>query len=190
MRHQKTKAHIKKKLWDKTHPLSPLKHPDVKSTKPHQSHPTIIYNNNTMDTECCSVRKDENSTYTWDLVRALEWASSASCKTPATFIDSIRPNKQTEKTKNPEMRFNFQQIVSYCLGLRTQNQGLREVDVEPSPKCGSEKINMLKQGRKTAEEKKLYRTAWTHRWIPTLREVYLEPSAKTGAHKTKGLVSL
>ena len=88
------------------------------------------------------------------------------------------------------MRFNFQQIVSYCLGLRTQNQGLREVDVEPSPKCGSEKINMLKQGRKTAEEKKLYRTTWTHRWIPALREVYLEPSAKTGAHKTKGLVSL
>ena len=32
------------------------------------------------------------STYTWDLVRALESASPASCKTPATFIDSIRPN--------------------------------------------------------------------------------------------------
>ena len=97
-----------------------------------------------MDTECCSVRKDENSTDTWDLVRGLESASPASCKTPATFIDSIRPNKQAEKTKNPEMRFNFQQIVSYCLGLHTQNQGLRDVDLEPSPKCGSDKINMLK----------------------------------------------
>ena len=31
------------------------------------------------------------STYTWDLVQALESASPAPCKTPATFIDSIRP---------------------------------------------------------------------------------------------------
>ena len=45
------------------------------------------------------------------------------------------------------MRSNSQQIVSYCLGLHTQNPGLREVDLEPSPKRGSDKINMLKQGR-------------------------------------------
>ena len=32
------------------------------------------------------------------------------------------------------MRLNSQQIVSYCLGLRTQNPGLKEVDLEPSPK--------------------------------------------------------
>ena len=57
------------------------------------------------------------------------------------------------------MRFHSQQIVLYCLGLRTQNQGLREVDLEPSPQRGSDKINMLKQGRKTAEENKPYRTA-------------------------------
>ena len=31
------------------------------------------------------------STYTWDLVRALESASPASCKTPATFNISINP---------------------------------------------------------------------------------------------------
>ena len=35
------------------------------------------------------------------------------------------------------MRSNFQQIVSYCLGLLTQNPGLREVDLEASPKRGS-----------------------------------------------------
>ena len=97
----------------------------------------------------------KNSTYTWDLVRALQSASLASCKTPGTLIDSIRPNKKSEKIKNPEMRFKFQQILSYCLGLRTQNPGLRDVDLEPSPKRGSDKINMLKQGRKTAEENKL-----------------------------------
>ena len=41
------------------------------------------------------------STYTWDLVRALESASPSSCKTPATFIDSIRPNNKPEKGKEP-----------------------------------------------------------------------------------------
>ena len=64
--------------------------------------PLIIHDNNTIDTEfqvqmsqsnkCGSVRNDEISTYTVDLVWALESASPASCKTPAIFIDSIRPN--------------------------------------------------------------------------------------------------
>ena len=50
------------------------------------------------------------------------------------------------------MRSNFQQIVSYCFGLRAQNPGLKEVDLEPSPKSGSDKINMQKQGRKTQKK--------------------------------------
>ena len=37
----------------------------------------------------------------------------------------------------------------YCLGLHTQKPGLREVDLEPSPKRSSDKINMLEKGRKT-----------------------------------------
>ena len=82
-------------------------------------------------------------------MRALELASPASCNTPPTFIDSIRPNNQLEKkTKRP----NFQQIVLYCLGLHTQKPGLRQVDLEPSPKGGSDKINMLKQGRNTQKK--------------------------------------
>ena len=40
------------------------------------------------------------------------------------------------------MRSSSQQIVSYCLGLRTQNPGLREVDLEPSPKRDSDKIKI------------------------------------------------
>ena len=81
---------------------------------------------------------------------ALESASPASCKISATFIYSIRQNNQPGKNiNNPESRSNFQQIVSYCLGLRTQKPGLREVDLESSPKRGSVKINMLKQGRNT-----------------------------------------
>ena len=89
----------------------------------------------------------KQSTYTWDLMRALESASPASCKTPATLIDCSRPNNQPgKKTKNPEMRSNSQQIVSYCLGLHTQNPGLREVDLEPSPKRGS--LKWIKMGLK------------------------------------------
>ena len=62
--------------------------------------------------------------------------------------------------------------------------------MKPSPKRGIDKINMLKQGRKTPEENKSYRTAWTHIWIPVVREVDLEPSAKRGASRNKALVSL
>ena len=88
------------------------------------------------------------------------------------------------------MRTNSQQIISYCLGLCTQNPGLREVDLEPSPKRGIDKINMLKQGRNIPKESKSYRKAWTHIWILALREVDLEPNDKTGTNKTRALVSL
>ena len=50
------------------------------------------------------------------------------------------------------MRSNFQQIVSDCFGPRTQNPALREVDLEPSPKRGSDRINMEKQERKTQKK--------------------------------------
>ena len=94
------------------------------------------------------------------------------------------PSAQTisqKKAKNSGMRFYSKQIVSYCLGLHKQNPGLREVDLEPNPKRGSGKINMLKEGRKTAEENKLYRTGWTHIWIT---------ASKRGASRTEALVSL
>ena len=61
------------------------------------------------------------STHTLDLVQVLESASPASCKTAATSIDST-PFTQTikqEETKNTEKRSNSQQIVLFCLGLRT-----------------------------------------------------------------------
>ena len=95
-----------------------------------------------------------------------------------------------KKAKNLEMRFNSQQIISYCLGWRTQNPGLKEVDLEPSPSRGSDKINMLKWGRKTAEENKSNHTAWTHKWIAALREVDFERSAKREANRTKALGNL
>ena len=110
------------------------------------------------------------STYTWDLVQALESASLAFCKTPASSIDSICPNNPHEK------RSNSQQIVSCCLDLPTQNPGLREVELEPDPIRYSEKINKLKPKRKNTTENKLYRTAWTHKG---------EPSTSRGRHGTQ-----
>ena len=81
--------------------------------------------------------------YTCDLVPALELASPASCKTPATLI---LPTQiiTTKKPTNQKLRFNSQQIILSSLGLHTQNPGLREVGFEPRPKRGSDKINMLK----------------------------------------------
>ena len=103
--------------------------------------------------KCGSVRNDQIINLHLGSGAAPESASPASCKTPATFIDSIRPNNQLgNKTKNPEMRCNCQQIVWYCLGLPTQNPGLREVDLEPSPKRDSDKIKMLKQRRNTQQK--------------------------------------
>ena len=104
------------------------------------------------------------------------------------------PSAQTishEKTKNSEIRSNFQQIVLYCIGLCTQYPGLREVDLEPSPKRGSDKISMLEQGRNTEEKATRIRTAWTHIWmIPALREIDLDPNAKRQTNRTRVLVSL
>ena len=108
---------------------------------------------------------------------------------PHVLIPSTKTINQ-KKAKNQEIRFNSHEIVLYSLGLRTENRGPREVELEPSPKRGSDKINMLKEGRKTAEENKSYRTASTHIWIPGLREVDLEPRTERGANRTEALVSL
>ena len=43
---------------------------------------------------------------TWDLVQALE--SSATCKTQATFIDSIRPINYPVKSREPRNEIQLQ----------------------------------------------------------------------------------
>ena len=62
---------------------------------------------------------------------------------PYLLISSTQTINQ-EKTKNPEMRPSFQQVLSYCVDLRTQNPGVTEVDLKRSHKRDSDKINMLK----------------------------------------------
>ena len=81
-----------------------------------------------------------------------------------------------KKAKNPEMRFNSQSIVLYCLDLCAQKSRLKEVDLELCPKRGSDKITMLKQAREMPGENKLNRTNRTQIWRePVLREEPIEP---------------
>ena len=92
--------------------------------------------------KCGTVKNHEITNLHKDLVQILESTSLP----PARH----QPNLSTqiinqEKAKNPEIRSNSQQIISNCLGLSTpMNPGLREVDLIPSCKRGSDKINMLK----------------------------------------------
>ena len=88
---------------------------------------------------------------------ALESASPASFKTPATFIDSIH-SKQSNRKKQSMQKLDptSKQIMSNYLALRLQNPELRGLDLEPSPKRGSNKINMQKEGRNTQKKIKSY----------------------------------
>ena len=122
-----------------------------------------ICNNNTMGIEflvqmkqsdkCGSVRNDD--IFNLHLGSgAGPWVSIPCLLQDSSNIYWFHPPKtiNQERTKNPEMRSNFQQIISYCLGLRTQNSGLTEVDLKPSPKRGSDKINMHNQWRDTQKK--------------------------------------
>ena len=106
-------------IWINQHPY-PTPHPDAHR---HLSHvPSFIKTiqwtknswckwDNIINAEVKGIMK--YSTYTWDLVQALEVTSPASCKTPATFIDSICPNNQPEKCKGPrnEIKLTTNRIV-------------------------------------------------------------------------------
>ena len=66
----------------------------------------------------------KQSTYAWDLMQALEPVSSTSCKTPATFIDSICPNTQPGK-KHRGSR-NEIQLSTNCRPTYTELRAKRD----------------------------------------------------------------
>ena len=77
----------------------PLLTPWYGSATPHLFHPPIIHNYNTMDTEFLVQMRESNKCKNDEIFNlhlgsgaVLELASPASCKMPATFVDSIRPN--------------------------------------------------------------------------------------------------
>ena len=96
-----------------------------------------------------------------------------------------------EERENPEKARNYHQVILYCLGLHAQNPGLREVDLEPSPKRGGDKINRLRPRRKnTAVLTSCIKQPGPTNKNSVLREVDLEFRAKRGTNKTEALVSL
>ena len=110
----------------------------AKSRNPQHSHYAIICSYKTVislaqmkqSNGCGSVRNNE----IFDLGSgASPWFSIlAYCKTPAhPFIPSAKTVNPGE-TKNPGKRSNSQQIVSYCLGLCTENPGLLILSVKTS----------------------------------------------------------
>ena len=158
MRDKKTKAQIKKPMrWYPPPVLPPT--PWSESTTPCLSHSPIVHNNNTMDSEFLVQRRQSNKCGKckewWNIQLTLGiWCRLLSQHPlppgrhqPHLLIISAKAINP-KKAKNPELRFNSQQIVSYCLGVCTHKSGLREVDLEPSPKRGSDKINMLNNAEK------------------------------------------
>ena len=67
---------------------------------------------------------------------------------------------------------------------------LREIDLEPSPMIGSDKINRVRPEEKTQKKTCGIVLPGLTNENPALREVDLEPSAKRGTNGTAVLVSL
>ena len=103
----------------------------------------------------------KKSTHIWDLIGALKSTSPVSCRNHSYPLILFTQTINQKETHDQDM-FNSKKIASYPHGLRTQNPGIREVGLEPSPKRGSAKINLLRQGKQTATEKNLYNASQTH----------------------------
>ena len=103
------------------------------------------------------------SAYTCDIMLPLDSAFPASFKTPTPSIDSIRPNNQPTKSKKS---YKTIKLLTNCIKLIWSTY--TELRAEKcSPKTGSDKFNMFRQGRKNAREQKSYCTAWTHKPEPS-----------------------
>ena len=100
------------------------------------------------------------------------------------------PKQSTRKKKRiQKWDPSSKQIISYCLGLCTQNSGPREVDLEASPERGSDKINLQKQGTDTQKKASCIILPGLIYGSQDL-EVDLKPFAKRGCNRTTVLVSL
>ena len=133
----------------------------------------ITHNNNTMDPEFLRQMRQSNK---WGSVKNDElfnlhlgsgvgpWVSIPCLLQDTSHIYWFHPPKQFNRKKQITQKWDSapQQIVLYCHGPHRENTGLREEDLEPSPKRVSDKINSLKCNRKTAEENKSYCSLDSH----------------------------
>ena len=117
---------------------------------------------------------------------ALESASPASCKTPATSTDSIHPNNCPRSKKKKKKEKDHIILPSPA----TQNTGLKEVDLEPKPKGSSDNINKLRpKSENTTENSCIIQPGLTFEKTP-LGEVDLQPRAQRGTERMEALMSL
>ena len=156
--HDRTKdKSTNKKLRDNTHPLPPPPiHTLIWINHPLPIPSPIIHNNNTMDTEflvqmrqsnkCGSVRID--AIFNLHLgCGAGPWVTISCLLQDTSNIYWFHLPKQLTRKKQRTRKRDSTPKKSYrttLLPLCTQNRELREVDLEPSRKRGSDMINMLK----------------------------------------------
>ena len=132
----------------------------------HLSHHSIICKNNTMEKEFLVQMRRSSKCGSIKIYEIFN-LNLGSCADPWLTVSCILLDKSDllilsaklisqKKAKNPEIKFNSQQIVYYCLSLNTKNQGQRELELGPSPMSDSDMSNMLKKARNTFEENKSY----------------------------------
>ena len=122
----------------------------------------------------------------WDLALAVDSASPASCKTPATPVSSICPNNcpTTNKKNLKNDQLPNDHIVLACPTYR------KEVDLKPKPKGCSGKINKLRsRSKNTTENSCIIQPGLTFEKTP-LREADLQPRAQRGTDRIEALMSL
>ena len=104
------------------------------------------------------------------------WVSIPCLLKDTSHIHWFCPPKQSiKKQKILKKRSNSQQIILYYLSLYTQYPALREVDLEYSPKRGSDKINMLRQKKKHSRKQILLYSPELTNKKPVIREVDFDP---------------
>ena len=128
------------------------------------------------------------STYTEDLVQALESASPASQETPSTFIDSIHPNDKPEKSKEPRKGI---QLPTNCIVLPwptyiEPRAKRRRLGTQPRERQQQDQHAEIRQ--KDCRRKVVSHSLDSH--LNPSTSVDLEPSANSRANRTKALVSV
>ena len=173
----KTEEKIEK-IW--YHALLPHPIPNINEPRPNLSIPpslgvTVQYNIVTMISLVQMEQCNGCGSVTDDVIfnshfrsGAGPWVSIPCLLQNTSHSHWLYPPKQSfrKKQKIVKKRSTSHQIASYCLGLHPQNPVLREVDLEPSHKRGSDKISRLRSRRKNTTENKSYPTAWTHKREP------------------------
>ena len=146
-----------------------------KWTTSQPSHPPITWSNNKVTiiflkqmgqcNGCRSVRNDIifNSHLGYGAGR---WVSILRFLQQISHIHWLHLPKHSSKKEQKILKKDQtpNKLHFIALALCTQSPGLRQVDLEPSPKRGTDKTNRLRPRRKNTTENKLYHRALTHKW--------------------------